>query len=61
MTVAARLVLTLFLVDQAPLGLSLMQLLSTLAAYPLVAALSHLVFRVRKLAPGDLATRGQAS
>jgi rod shape-determining protein MreD len=54
-------VLTLFLVDQAPLGLSLMQLLSTLAAYPLVAALSHLVFRVRKLAPGDLATRGQAS
>ena len=56
MTLTYRLVLSLLLVDQAPLGLSLMQLLSTLIAYPLVAALSHFIFGVRKRAPGDLAT-----
>jgi len=55
MVLAYRLVLTVLIVDQAPLGLSLMQFLSTLVAYPLVAALSHLVFGVRKRAPGDLA------
>ncbi|MGR3520379.1 MAG: rod shape-determining protein MreD, partial [Roseovarius sp.] len=59
MTLAYRLVLAMLLVDQAPLGLSLMQLLSTLIAYPLVAALSHLVFGVRKRAPGELATGRQ--
>jgi len=55
-TLGYRLVLTLLLVDQAPLGLSMMQLVSTLLAYPLVAAVSHVLFRVRKLAPGDLAS-----
>jgi len=59
MVLAYRLVLTVLIVDQAPLGLSLMQLVSTLIAYPLVAALSHLVFGVRKRAPGDLATGGK--
>ena len=59
MTLACRLVLTVLLVDQAPLGLGLMQLLSTLVAYPLVAALSHLLFGVRKRAPGDLAPERQ--
>ena len=53
MTLAYRLVLGLLFVDQAPLGLSLTQLLSTLAAYPAVAAISHFIFRVRKRAPGD--------
>lgn len=61
MTLAYRLVLGLLLVDQAPLGLSLMQLLSTLAAYPAVAAVSHYGFGVRKRAPGDLATGRQIS
>jgi len=59
MVLAYRLVLTVLIVDQAPLGLSLMQLLSTLVAYPLVAALSHLVFGVRKRTPGDLSPERQ--
>lgn len=54
-TLGYRLVLTVFLVDQAPLGLSAMQLLSTVLAYPLVALVSHVVLGVRKAAPGDLA------
>ena len=58
-TLANRLVLAVLLVDQAPLGLSLMQLVSTIVAYPLVAALSHFGLGVRKRAPGDLATGRQ--
>lgn len=53
-TMANRIVLAVLMVDQAPLGLSLMQLLSTLVAYPLVAIISHALFGVRKIAPGDL-------
>jgi len=56
MTLAYRVVLGVMMVDQPPLGLSLMQLLSTLVAYPVVALLSHLLLGVRKHAPGDLAT-----
>lgn len=54
MTLSYRLVLTVFAVDQAPLGLSLMQLVSTLLVYPLVALVVHSVLGVRKRAPGDL-------
>ena len=61
MTLAYRLVMTILLVDQAPLGLNLMQLFATLIAYPLVAALSHLVFGVRKRVPGELATGRQTT
>ncbi|EAQ25660.1 MULTISPECIES: hypothetical protein [unclassified Roseovarius] len=57
-TVANRVILALLMVDQAPLGLSLMQLLSTLVAYPAMAILSHVLLGVRKRAPGDLDTAG---
>ncbi|MBC7132925.1 MAG: rod shape-determining protein MreD [Roseovarius sp.] len=59
MTLGYRLVLAVLLVDQAPLGLSLTWLISTLAAYPLVVLVSHLLLGVRKPAPGDLAMRGR--
>ena len=57
-TVVNRIVLAILMVDQAPLGLSLMQLLSTLIAYPVIAILSHAIFGVRKRAPGDLGDAG---
>ncbi|MGK8233186.1 rod shape-determining protein MreD [Roseovarius sp. MS2] len=58
MTVANRVILAILMVDQAPLGLSLMQLMSTLIAYPAIAFLSHALFGVRKRAPGDLDPAG---
>lgn len=58
-TLANRIILAVLMVDQAPLGLSLMQLLSTLIVYPAVALVSHALFGVRKRAPGDLDTAGQ--
>ncbi len=58
MTLAYRTILAVLLVDQAPLGLSLIQLLMTLASYPLVVLVSQSLFGVRKLAPGDIDALG---
>lgn len=58
-TLAYRLVLAVLMVDQAPFGLSLMQVLFTLMVYPVVAFLSHTIMGVRKLAPGDLDAMGK--
>ena len=54
MTLTYRIILTLFVVDQAPLGLSFMQVGATLLVYPLVVLVAHAVLGVRKRAPGDL-------
>lgn len=58
-TLGYRIVLALLMVDQAPLGLSLMQLISTLMIYPLVALVSQIILGVRKLTPGDVDTIGR--
>jgi rod shape-determining protein MreD len=50
---AERLALTIFLVDRAPLGLSVMQLFMNILFYPLVVMASHLILGLRKSAPGD--------
>jgi rod shape-determining protein MreD len=52
--VGYRVILTVFLVDQAPLGLSVVEYAMTVLVYPLVVIASHLVFGVRKVAPADL-------
>ena len=48
-----RVTLALFVVDQAPLGLMLIQMIATILIYPVVVLISHLFLGVRKLAPGD--------
>jgi len=45
--------LAALMVDQAPLGLALMQMLATIAIYPVIVLISHLFLGVRKLVPGD--------
>jgi len=54
MLLANRLMLEIAMVPQAGLGLSLAQYLSTVAAYPLVVLVSHSVFGLRKVAPGEV-------
>ena len=49
-----RIILTLLVIDTPPLSLSLIQLLTTLVAYPLVVLASQTIFRVRKIAPGEV-------
>ena len=61
LTLSYRLVLNILAVDQAPLGLSLIQLIMTLAAYPLVVIVSQSLFGVRKRAPGDMDALGGRS
>ncbi|MFP4326522.1 MAG: rod shape-determining protein MreD [Paracoccaceae bacterium] len=53
-TLAYRLTLAILLVPQPPLGLSLIQMLMTLAFYPAVVMVSHLVLGVRKPLASDL-------
>lgn len=56
MLLANRLVLALVMVPQTGLGLTLLQLLTTVAAYPLVVAASHLALGLR--APGEIGGMG---
>ena len=54
MIVTYRLVLAILVVEIPPLGLTVMQMLSTLIAYPFVVLVTQTVFRVRKIAPGEV-------
>lgn len=53
-TMIDRFTLSMVLVPQAPLGLTLLQLTLTLACYPLVAFLSYAIFGVSRPAPGEV-------
>lgn len=58
MTVANRFFLALFAVDQAGLGLSLMQLITTIAVYPLIVLVSGSLLGIHKIAPGEIDSMG---
>lgn len=58
-TLIYRVVLSLLLIDQAPVMLSLVQMVMTLIAYPLVVLISKSLFGIRKRAPGELTALGQ--
>ncbi len=49
-----RMILGLTAVEQAPMWLVLIQLVLTIAVYPLVAIISQSLFGVRKLTPADV-------
>lgn len=51
-----RLTLALFAVEQAPLGLTVIQVVMTILAYPLVVWLSQTILGVRKLSPAEAET-----
>jgi len=57
-TLANRLVLLLVMVERPPLGLTLLHLLTTLLAYPLVVLVSRYALGVRKVAPGEVDALG---
>lgn len=48
-----RVFLAVFLVDQAPLGMTLMELAMNVIAYPMVVLVSHVAFGIRKVVPGE--------
>lgn len=60
-TIAYRVALTLLVLPRPPLGLSLVQAMLTIAAYPLVVVVSQLVLGVRTQTQAELASgRGRA-
>lgn len=54
MTLGAALTLAIFVVPQPPLGLTLIQLILTIAAYPLVVLVSAFGLGLRRPAPGEV-------
>jgi rod shape-determining protein MreD len=58
MTLAYALVLLVLMVDQPTLGLTLLQLIATILAYPLVVAVTVFALGLRRAAPGEVDGRG---
>ncbi|MFY0680959.1 MAG: rod shape-determining protein MreD [Thalassovita sp.] len=53
-----RLILALLIVPQAPMGLTLIQLIMSVISYPLVVLATQFVFGVRKVSPGETNAMG---
>ena len=58
-TLANRAMLTLAMTPQAPLGLTLIQMIMTILAYPFVVVVAHFAFGVTRTAPGQVNALGQ--
>jgi rod shape-determining protein MreD len=58
-TLANRFVLAIVMVPQAPLGLTVMQLVGTILIYPVVAVVAHYLFGVAHPAPGEMRKIGK--
>lgn len=58
LTVVYRLVLTTTITEPGPLALAAMQAMFTILIYPLVVAVSHFIFGVRRIGPGDIESYG---
>ena len=59
MFLANRAILAIVMMPQAPLDLSLALFVGTVLAYPVIVALSHFVFGLRKPATGEVDALGQ--
>ena len=53
-----RVVLAIFVIPQAPILLSLSQLIATVIAYPLMVLGSAILFGIRRVTPGEVDTLG---
>ncbi len=53
-----RLIMTIFFIEQVPLGLTLIQMIMSILCYPLVVLFAWAFLGLRKAAPGDLNALG---
>ncbi len=58
-TLINRLVLAIVVSPQAPLGLTLIEMIATILAYPVVVLVAHFIFGVSRVAPGEVGSKGQ--
>ena len=58
-TIANRLVLAIVMAPQAPLALTLIEMIATIMVYPFVVLVAHFAFGVSRIAPGEVGSKGQ--
>ena len=58
-TLAYRAVLILVASPRPPLVLSISEMVTTMMVYPVVVVLAHLIFGIKRAAPGETGSRGQ--
>lgn len=58
-TLADRLILSIFMVDQAGFGITALQVVATVLTYPLIVLISRFAMGVGKMAPGELDAQGR--
>jgi rod shape-determining protein MreD len=58
-TLGGRFALTIVMMPQAPLGLTLVQMVLTILAYPLAVAFAWAAFGITRPAPGEVNALGQ--
>ena len=54
MTLAARVIQLIFVINQPSFGLMTLQLAATILSYPVVVATTRMIFGIRKIAPGEV-------
>lgn len=57
-TLANRFAMMIVMLPQAPLGLTFSQMVLTILAYPVVAALAYVTLGIRRATPGEFTTLG---
>ena len=58
-TIVNRLVLAVVMLPQAPLGLTLIEMIATILVYPIILLIAHFVFGVSRTSPGEVGSKGQ--
>lgn len=58
-TIANRAILAIVVAPVAPFGLVLLQMILTIAIYPLVVVFAHYLFGISRITPGETGSRGQ--
>ncbi|MEJ8562963.1 rod shape-determining protein MreD [Yoonia sp. GPGPB17] len=58
-TVINRLVLAVVMSPQAPLALTLIEMIATILVYPVVLLVAHFIFGVSRTSPGEIGSKGQ--
>ena len=58
-TLANRIILAVVMSPQAPLGLTLIEMIATILSYPIVVIVAHFIFGISRTAPGEIGSRGQ--
>jgi len=58
-TIVNRIVLAIVMAPQAPLALTLIEMVATIVAYPFVLVAAHFIFGVSRAAPGEIGSKGQ--